>query len=239
MPWWYAVVESRHHEVQNPTSPEKIRRLGELLELGPESSGLDVAAGKGGPARILADAFGCRITCVENAPEFAAVARERATDLIEVVEADAKDFEIEPGAYAAALCLGASFAYGGLVETLNRLKPAAPFVAVGEPYWRAWPLPADVELKEGWEDFLPLPETVARFESAGVRVVSLIDSSLDDWDRYETLHWLALDDWLAANPSDPDADEFRERGRRYREQYVRWQRDLLGWAIFVCRRLGT
>jgi hypothetical protein len=68
-----------------------------------------------------------------------------------------------------------------------------------------------------------------------VRVVSLIDSSLDDWDRYETLHWLALDDWLAANPSDPDAEEFRERGRRYREQYVGWQRDLLGWAIFVCR----
>ena len=97
MPWWYAVVESRHHEVQNPTSPEKIRRLGELLELAPESSVLDIASGKGGPARILADAFGCRITCVENAPEFAAVARERATDLIEVVRSRREGFRDRAG----------------------------------------------------------------------------------------------------------------------------------------------
>ena len=30
MPWWFAVIESRH-ELQNPTSPEKIRLMGELL----------------------------------------------------------------------------------------------------------------------------------------------------------------------------------------------------------------
>ena len=46
MPWWYAVVESRH-ELQNPTSPEKIRLLGRYLELGPRV--LDLAAGRGGP----------------------------------------------------------------------------------------------------------------------------------------------------------------------------------------------
>src|SRR5262249_45178988 len=141
MTWWYAVVEAKH-ELQNPTSAEKIRLLGERLGLGPSSRVLDIASGKGGPARILSDTFGCRITCVERAPEFVAVARERATDLIEVIEADAAEYEIEPGAYDAALCLGASFVYGGLVPTLEALRPAASLVAVGEPYWRTWPLPA-------------------------------------------------------------------------------------------------
>ena len=166
MTWWYAVTEAKH-EVQNPTSAEKIRLLGERLDLGPTSRVLDIASGKGGPARILAGAFGCRITCVERAPEFVAIAREQSPEQIEVVEADAKDFPIEPG-YDAALCIGASFAYGGLVPTLEALAPAAPLVAVGEPYWREWPLPAGFELEEG-EDFVTLPETVARIESTGAR----------------------------------------------------------------------
>jgi SAM-dependent methyltransferase len=240
VPWWYAVTEAKH-ELQNPTSAEKIHLLGELLGLGADSRVLDIASGKGGPAGILARDFGCRLTCVENAPEFASVARERATDRIEVIEADGKTIQPDVHAYDAALCLGATFVYGGLVQTLEALQPAVKprgFVAVGEPYWRA-PLAEEIEHDPGWDQYVSLAETVARAESTGLRVVSLIDSSLDDWDRYDTLHWLALDEWLEANPDDPDAAEFRRRGRGYRDQYLSWQRDLLGWAIFVCRRPGT
>jgi SAM-dependent methyltransferase len=239
MTWWYAVVEAEH-ELQNPTSEEKIRLLGRRLGLGPGSRVLDVASGRGGPALVLAQEFGCRLTCVERAPEFLAVARERVAaagleDRIELVEADAATFE--PGRYDAALCLGASFVHGGLVPTLERLSAAAPEIAVGEPYWRVWPLPPEAapDDHEGEEDWLPLYATVSRAESAGVRVVSLIASSEDDWDRYESLHWLALDDWLAANPEDPQAEEFRARGARNRDRYLRWERAALGWAIFVCR----
>ncbi|HSC49630.1 MAG TPA: class I SAM-dependent methyltransferase [Gaiellaceae bacterium] len=241
MPWWYAVVESRH-ELQNPTSPEKIRLLGRRLGLDRSSRVLDVGGGRGGPAVLLASELGCHVTLVELSSEFAAVARERARaagvgDLIEVVESDAREFAIEPGGYDVALCLGASFAFDGLVPTVRALAAAVPsrgLIAVGEPYWRAWPLPEAFAPEEG-EDFVPLAETVERIESAGVGVVSLIASSLDDWDRYESLKWLTLEEWLAANPDDPQAEEFRERGRRERDRHLRWRRDLLGWAIFVCR----
>jgi SAM-dependent methyltransferase len=241
MTWWHAVVEARH-ELQNPTSPEKIRELGERLDFRPDSHVLDIASGKCGPALLLAETFGCRLTCVERSPEFVAVARERTAaagleDQIEIVEADAATYEL--GRYDAALCLGASFAYGGLVPTLEKLRPAAPLLAVGEPYWCEWPLPAaadvDGEERVAEEEFLPLPETIERAESTGVRVVSLIASSQDDWDRYESLHWLALDEWLAVNPEHPQADEFRARGAAQRERYLAWERAVLGWAIFVCR----
>jgi SAM-dependent methyltransferase len=241
MTWWYAVVEARH-DLQNPTSPEKIRELGERLDLGPDSHVLDIASGKGGPALLLAEMFGCRLTCVERAPEFVATARERTAaagleDRIEIVEADAADYEL--GRYDAALCLGASFAYGGLVPTLERLRAAAAVLAVGEPYWREWPPPAAAhpaeEPRVDEQAWLPLPETIERAESAGVRVVSLIASSQDDWDRYESLHWLALDEWLAANPDHSQADEFRARGAANRSRYLAWERAALGWAIFVCR----
>ena len=253
MPWWYAVVESRH-ELQNPTSPEKIRRLGELLGLDRSSRVLDVGGGRGGPAVLLASELGCHVTLVELSSEFAAVARERAraagvAELVEVVESDAKEFAIERGRYDAALCLGASFAFDGLVPTVRALKDAVPsrgLIAVGEPYWREWPQPEVRAPSEGGgrfpqrgrvgeEDFLPLAETLDRVESVGVDVVSLLASSEDDWDRYESLHWFALEEWLAANPDDPQAEEFRERGRHERDRYLRRHRTLLGWAIFVAR----
>jgi hypothetical protein len=239
--WWHAVVEARH-ELMNPTSAEKIRLLGKRLGLGPDSHVVDIASGMCGPAMILAGTFGCRLTCVERAPEFVAAARERVaeaglSDRIEIVESDAETFEL--GRYDAALCIGASFAYGGLVPTLERLRPAAPLLAVGEPFWRVWPLPPDPfageQERTDESEWLPLLETVERFESTGVHVVSLIASSQDDWDRYETLHWQTLDEWLAANPGHPQAEEFRERGTAGRARYLAWERDAMNWAIFVCR----
>jgi cyclopropane fatty-acyl-phospholipid synthase-like methyltransferase len=80
MPWFFAVIEAKH-ELQNPTSPEKMLLLGERLGLGPGSHVLDVASGRGGPALLLADRFGCRITCVERADESHAAARRRVNRL--------------------------------------------------------------------------------------------------------------------------------------------------------------
>jgi len=239
MPWFFAVAE-RDHEIQNPTSPEKIRLLGERLRLGPESHVLDIACGKGGPAVLLADAFGCRITGVERAAEFASVARERVAvrglaHRIEIVEADAAELELGDERYDVAMCLGATFAWTDLPGTLAALTPAARHgghVVVGEPYWRRWPLPDSVPD----EGYVTLGETVERFHAAGLRITTLVASSEDDWDRYESLHWRALEEWLASDPDDPDAPEIRRRHETSRDDYLRWGRELLGWAIFAARK---
>ena len=241
MPWWFHVVE-RRHDFQNPTSREKISVLGQQLGLGPQSSVLDVASGRGGPALVLAEEFGCRITCVERSEEFLSAAEQRLKDaglasLVELVHSDARLFTLERERYDAVICLGASFIWDGLSGTVAALRPAARpggFVAVGEPYWRTWPLPDGFE-PDG-DEFATLAQTVQRLESAGLNVVSLIASSTDDWDAYESLHWLALEEWLHEHPHDPDAEEFRKLGSRYRERYLRWERDLLGWAIIAGRK---
>jgi precorrin-6B methylase 2 len=239
MPWWYAVAE-RDHDIQNPTSPEKILLLGERLRLTKASHVLDIACGKAAPAVLLASTFGCRITGVERAAEFADDARTRVaeaglSDRIEIIEQDAAELVLEPDRYDVTMCLGASFIWDGLAGTLSALAPAARHsghVVVGEPYWRRWPLP------DGIDDggYVRLDETAARFASAGLRLHTLIDASPDDWDRYETLHWRAVEEWLEANPDDPDAPECRRRHERYRDEYLGRQRELLGWAIFAARR---
>jgi len=57
----YFIVAERDHEIQNPTSEEKLRLLGERIRLGQSSRVLDIASGRGGPALLLAQAIGCRV----------------------------------------------------------------------------------------------------------------------------------------------------------------------------------
>jgi SAM-dependent methyltransferase len=235
----YFTVAERDHELQNPTSEEKLRLLGERLRLDSRSRVLDVASGRGGPALVLAREFGCRVEGIEIAPEFhgAAVERAEAAGLSERVSfrlGDASQAELEPGAYDAALCLGASFVWGSLAGTLDALEPTVRdggHVAVGEPFLRTLPVPADYE--EGRGPYTTLEGTVAIIDSGTLRTVGVIASSDDDWDRYETLHWRAAEEWLAENADDADAAEIRARHETYKRAYLRHGRDVLGWAIFV------
>lgn len=235
----YFVVAEATHEIQNPTSPEKLLLLGSRIGLGPDSRVLDIASGRGGPAVLLAGEYGCTWHGIEISPDFHAVALERIAD---AGIADRVTFELGDGAaatheaesYDAALCLGASFVYGSLADTVDALAPAVlpgGYVVVGEPYWRRLPLPEDYEDRS--DPWTTLEGIVAIFETSGLPVVSVIASSEDDWDRYETLHWHALERWLAANPDDPDAPEIRASHQRWKWTYLRHGREYLGWAILV------
>lgn len=235
----YYVVAERDHELQNPTSREKLLLLGERLRLGPGSRVLDVASGRGGPAILLAERFGCRIRGIEVSPEFHAAATDRAAaagleERVSFELADARKADLGSQEYDVALCLGASFVWRNLSGTLHALQPAVRpggHVVVGEPYWRRLPLPEGYADRD--EPFTTLAGTVAVVESGGLRVVTVVASSDDDWDRYETLHWRAVEEWLGANEDDPDAEEIRTMHERFKRTYLRHGREYLGWAIFV------
>jgi SAM-dependent methyltransferase len=240
MPWYYAVAEARH-ELQNPTSEEKVRLLGEALALDASSRVLDLACGRGGPALVLAREFGCSILGVERAPEFVAAARERVAaaglgSRIEIVHEDAAAFDSGTEAWDAALCLGAAFIWAHLGDAAAALRPAVRaggHVAIGEPYWRRVPLPPGVD-DAGWVTFA---ETVARLEATQLTLTTVLRASDDDWDRYESLRWRTVEDWLAANADDGDAPAIRAQYEHARRAYVEYRRELLGWAIFVGRKL--
>jgi SAM-dependent methyltransferase len=234
---WYPLVAERVHDIQNPTSAAKIRLLGERLRLGPHSRVLDIACGRGGPALVLASAFGCRIHGVERAREFADAARERAAeagleDLIEIVEADARKYPIDPETWDVALCLGATFVWDGLDGTLAALTPAVRaggYVVVGEPYWRQWPLSAGLDNL----GYVSLAETVTKLEASGLSLVSLIAASRDDWDRYQSPHWQGVEEWLAEHSDDPGAAKLRQENEDHKRRYLEVGRELFGWVILA------
>lgn len=102
MPWPWEIVE-RDHDLQNPTSPEKIRLLGDYLRLSRRRRVLDLACGKCGPATILAETFGCRIVGVEQRQAFAEEGRARVAaagleQLVDVQAGSAAALRLEGGA---------------------------------------------------------------------------------------------------------------------------------------------
>jgi len=238
MEWPWEMVE-RDHEIQDPTSWKKIRLLGEYVRLTADSQVLDMGCGKAGPAVVLAEAFGCRILGVELREVFAAEARARVKErglerLIDVRTADAVSFALEPDFYDVAMAIGTCFIWGHIEHAARALVPAVKrggYLALGEPYWRSQPA-----VGVDREPFVSLPETVARLESAGVHLTGIIAASQDDWDRYESLHWRAVEEWLAANPGHADVASIRDRHRASLAAYLEHQRPLLGWAILVARK---
>jgi ubiquinone/menaquinone biosynthesis C-methylase UbiE len=235
----YFVVAESGHQLQNPTSEEKLLLLGRTLGLGPGTRVLDIASGRGGPAVLLASEFGCSVRGIEMRPEFHAVAVERAEEagVSEQVWFElgvAAGVALEAEEYDVALCLGATFVWRDLSGTLDALSPVVRpggHVVVGEPYWRRLPLPAGYEPRN--EPFTTLADTVLLVELSGLLVVSVIASSEDDWDRYETLHWNAVERWLEEHADDAAAPSIRARHEHAKETYLRYGREYLGWAIFA------
>lgn len=240
MLWIHAINETASSEftegVMNPMTPEKIRMLGRRLRLTPGQRILDVGAGRCGPALIFAREFGCYVTAVEPYADFLEDGRRHVgdaglSDRFEFIAAKAADLAVEPGRYDACMCLGATWAWGNLGETLDALAMGARdggHVVAGEPYTEG-----PEQVTPGGVHNLTLPEIIERFESRGLPVVTLIRSTADDWDTYNSIQTLSLLDWLEANAKHA---EF-ETVRRWRaEAAERLAERTIGWAIVTGRK---
>jgi hypothetical protein len=245
--WKFYGITHADHVVCNPTSTQRLDELIELLDLDPGASVWEAACGKGELLVRLADRRRIRATGVDMSPYEIVVARKRAAaraaaDALTIIEGDAAAHPPEPASVDLAVCLGASWIWGGHRGTLRALrgfvKPGGS-VLVGEPYWRREPDPgylAAAELAAG--DFSTLHGNVEIAAEEGLTLLYALPSRDEDWDRYEFLQLRAAERWALAHPDDPDVDELLSRARRGTDAYLRWGRDALGWSIYLFRVPG-
>ena len=237
----YFVVAEATHEIQNPTSEEKLLLLGEASRARARTRAFSTSRrGVAGrlccsPASSAARGTASRSRRTSTRSRSSAPQRRGSPIGVTFELGDAATATHEPESYDAALCLGASFVYGSLADTVDALAPAVRpggHVVVGEPYWRRLPLPEDYEDRTRAVDDARGDRPDLR--DVGLPVVSVIASSEDDWDRYETLHWQAVERWLAENADDRGRAPRSGRATSARSgTYLRHERDYLGWAIFV------
>lgn len=240
---FHEIVESRHR-ILNPFSHEKLMLLGSVCRILPGMRHLDLACGKGEMLCQWAKRYGSFGLGVDVSEEFLTAANARAGQLlvaesVTFVHADASDYEPEPASFDLVSCIGATWIGGGLVGTLNRMKPALKengLLLVGEPYWIDPPPDAAYDaLEVGREEFVTLEGTLERLEAAGTEPVEMVLADQDNWDRYVAAQWMTGSDWLRENPGDPRANRLREWIDAGRRAYFRYSRRYLGWGVFVVR----
>ncbi len=240
--WKFFDVSHRDHVVCNPTSVQKLDELIELLDLRPGARVLDIACGKAEMLIRLTERHGVSGDGVDLSPyairdaQALAEARVPGASLV-FHEQDGRLFDIVHGSYDLAMCVGASWTFGGHAATLQALKRAVRpggVVLVGEPFWRKPPEPAYL-LATGYEiaSFGTHASNVADGTELGMAFLYSVVSNEDDWDRYDGLQWRAAERYTMEHPDDPDAAVILARQRAYRDIYLRWQRDALGWAMYL------
>ncbi len=242
--WKYYGITHSDHEICNPTSSAKLDELVSLLPLRPDARVLDIACGKAELLMRIVTAHGARGVGVDLSPWEVPIARKRVSERglsesIEIVEGDGAKYAMEPGSYDLAMCIGATWVWGGLEGTLKALAAAVGpggVVAVGECF-RAQTLSPEYVAAE--------PELAPTLKSHAANVRCARDMGLDflyalvscqdDWDRYEHLQTRAAELYAAKHPDDPDVAALLEKRRREDDHFMSMGRDQLGWAIYLLR----
>lgn len=213
---------------------------------------LDIGCGKGGLSFLLAENFLVDCLGVDLSPGEIRQALARQKDVpsgehLEFVLGDgcnyAKSLAAEGRKFDLVMCIGATFIFGTFEDTIKSLAPCLAdggVMAVGE---------AVLNDVEGAEDFrkevageialLKDHELLRVIEENGYDLTYMIEASLPDWDRYESLQWLALYRNLADHPDDQTARAFWERKHKDKAVFIQKERKHFGWKIFVLQSLAN
>lgn len=240
---FHEISESRHR-ILNPFTAEKLQLLGRICAGREPIHLLDLCCGKGEMLCTWSVEYGISGVGVDISKVFLAAARQRADglgvgDRITFVDQDAAAFATESDEqFDMVSCIGATWIGDGLAGTLALMRPRVKMdglVVVGEPYWID-PLPPGLSVPGiAEDDYVSLAGTLARFDAAGFDLIEMVLANADDWDRYVAAQWMTVAGWLAANPTDPDADSIREWIRDGQRNYLAVDRRYLGWGVFVLR----
>ncbi|WP_225795106.1 SAM-dependent methyltransferase [Streptomyces aculeolatus] len=143
------------------------------------------------------------------------------------------------------LCFGASHALSdapppehtsAALHALRRLVAPGGRVVLGEGIWQRPPTTA--ELSAMWPDASPtehldLAGLVDLAVAAGFRPAWIETAGDDEWEDFESAYQSDVEEWLAAHPDHPLAEETRDRVDRHRSMWLRGYRGVLGLAYLT------
>ena len=226
----------------SPLNPARLDTVLELTQLTPGARVVDFGCGNAEVLIRLVERHQVAAEGVDAAPYVLEEARQRAAGRISpgaltLHEQEAREYAGEPESCDLALCIGATHAFGDLAQTLRYLaalvRPGGHLV-VGEGFWRRAPDPAYLTaLKTDANSYGSHADNVALATSQGLRYLYSAVTSDDDWDHFEGLYCRAVERYVAGHPEDSDGEAMLRRIRGWRDTYLRYGRDTLGFALYL------
>jgi ubiquinone/menaquinone biosynthesis C-methylase UbiE len=246
-PQRYSTLAHSGLSICNPIASEALDRAIALAELPRDAQLLDAGCGKAELLIRWVRRTGAHGVGVDVNAAFLSEGRAQAEarpgrGTLQLIEGDARR-HTEACAQAsldAAICIGATHAFGTLDDTLGALERVVRrggLVMVGEGYWRHEPAPGYLAaLGARAEDFRDHAGNLELGTGRGWLPLFTAEASERDWDAYEDAYAANVERHAAANPQDPDRDAMLERIRAWRESYRRWGRSTLGFGLYLFRR---
>jgi cyclopropane fatty-acyl-phospholipid synthase-like methyltransferase len=244
---FYSFLGHKQLAFMNPMAESVYGHVIDVLNLPRGGTIVDFGSGFGELSLRLIERFGVHADCVELSPLMAGVARERAaarvpTELIRIHEGDAGAFKatIPPGSFDLTICIGSSHALGGyaqMLHVLTRLTRAGGHVLVGEGFWKS---PAARGYLDATgivaDEFGTFADLIDHGTSLSLACQFATSASVQDFDRYEWAHARSLEAHPRLHASDPVAKAMLARSRAWRDAYVRWGRECLGFGLVLFRK---
>ena len=230
----------------NPLDETRLEEIFELIQVRSQAAVLDIGCGKGEMLIRLAEKNEITGVGVDKSPNCITEAEKKKAE--RVLQADLRFVETDGAQYKPeaevsedlTMCIGASWIYGGYKKTLKALSNMtrrSGYLRVGEPFWRKPPAQAYLRREKLSRKLFSTHQGNIRLgETIGLDPIYTIVSNESDWDKYEGLHWYAAREYANSHPEDPDVKDLLARNSRARETYLKYERDILGWAVCLFQK---
>ena len=231
-------ISHRYMEILNPATPEKIIKLGKVLNLKQGSRVIDFGCGSAETLILWAEEFGITGIGIDISKTFCdrankKLAAQGLSDRIKIVCSNGADYEFEESAFDAATCIGATFIWGGYKQTIQAMKRAVNpkgRLGIGETHWLNDQVNPEYAQKQTSTHTETELTKITRDE--GFELEYIIRASPDNWERYTSDSWYALIRWLKENPTHPDHEQVLQHFRASQDDYLQFQRQYMGWAMY-------
>ncbi|MFT7463645.1 MAG: cyclopropane fatty-acyl-phospholipid synthase-like methyltransferase [Pseudohongiellaceae bacterium] len=224
----------------NPIDPAVLAAWLSDLSLNSEARLLDVGCGRGALLLNVVAQHGCHAVGVDphrGALDHAQSEAKRQS-LSERIDWHCSDFspgDWPPQSFDVIACIGASHGCGSYAETLATLtamlRPGGQLL-IGEGFWAQEPADDYLAFLGGSREELQTHEGHQQLASEhGLNLRRSHKATAQEWDHYEGIYAENIQNFVKSNPNDPDAPAMLERITAWREAYLRWGRETLGFGL--------
>jgi ubiquinone/menaquinone biosynthesis C-methylase UbiE len=243
----FSSIAHRNHAFSNPINETKMMKMLQMVSLRPQDKVIDIGSGKCELPIRLIENYQVTATAIELYEGAIEEAKKKANHRIPegsmkfiVDDANSAVERCEQEGYDFGICIGSTHALGGLDDTLKTLKKLVKkngYILIGEGYWKQKPSAEYLEALGGADEseLKTHAQNVMVAEELGLIPLWSYVASEDDWDEYEWLYSMSIENYCHEHPDDPDYDAMLERIRTWRKTYLKWGRDTLGFGLYLFR----